>query len=132
MFENNTLNASNVAPRLRELNAEKDAISAEIASLNAQTPSQVAVPKPSKETVKACVENLRNTVNEGSIMSRKSFLNSLIRRINIQDSEAEIQYTCAIGIGGNRKNEVLRMEQIGSRGRARTYNHTVNSRVLYH
>jgi site-specific DNA recombinase len=132
MFENNTLNAADVAPRLRELNAEKEAISAELARLNTQNPSRGTFLKPSKKTVKAYVEDLRNTLNEGSIMSRKAFLNSFIRRINIKDSEAEIEYTCPIGIGGNRKNEVLCMEQIGSRGRARTYNHTVNSRVLYH
>jgi hypothetical protein len=94
--------------------------------------SRMNARKPSNAMVKAYVENLRNTLNEGSIKSRKAFLNSFIRRINIKDSEAEIEYTCPIGIGGNRKNEVLRKEQIGSRGRARTYNHTVNSRVLYH
>jgi hypothetical protein len=48
-------------------------------------------------------------------MSRKAFLNSFIRPINIKDSEAEIEYTCPIGIGGNRKNEVLSIERIGSR-----------------
>jgi hypothetical protein len=47
-------------------------------------------------------------------MSRKVFLNSFIRRINIKNSEAKIEYTCPIGIGGNRKHEVLCMEQIGS------------------
>ena len=52
-------------------------------------------------------------------MNRKAFLNSFIRRISIKDSEAEIEYTCPIGLGGNRRNEVLSMERIGSRGRAR-------------
>jgi hypothetical protein len=65
-------------------------------------------------------------------MSRKVFLTSFIRRINIKDSEAEIEYTCPIGLGENRRNEVLSMGCIGSRGRTRTCNHTVNSRVLYH
>lgn len=44
----------------------------------------------------------------------------IVRLIDIRDSEAEIEYTCPIGLGGNRKNEVLSMAQIGSRGRART------------
>lgn len=52
-------------------------------------------------------------------MHRKAFLNSFIRRINIKDSEAEIEYTCPIGLSGNRRNEVLSMARIGSRGRAR-------------
>ena len=66
------------------------------------------------------VEDLRNTLNEGSIMQRKAFLNSFIRRINIKDSMAEIEYTCPIGLNGNLRNEVLSMARIGSRGRARS------------
>ena len=75
--------------------------------------------KPSEATVTAYVEDLRSTLNEGSIMSRKAFLNSFIRRINTKDSEAEIEYTCPIALGGNRRNKVLSMALIGSRGRAR-------------
>ena len=41
-------------------------------------------------------------------------MNSFIRRINIKDSEAEIEYTCPIGLGGNPRNEVLSMARIGS------------------
>jgi hypothetical protein len=52
-------------------------------------------------------------------MHRKAFLNSFIRRINIKDSEAEIEYTCPIGLGGNPRNKVLSMGWIGSRGRTR-------------
>ena len=107
-------------------------LTVEIARLNAQTPCAMTVAKPSEETVAAYVEDLRSILNEGSIMNRKAFLNSFIRRISIRDSEAEIEYTCPIGLGGNRRNEVLSMERIGSRGRARTYNITVNSRALYH
>ena len=131
-IEGGTIDLKDVAPRLRELNGEKEALTAEIAHLNAQTPHAATFPKPSEETVTAYVEDLRCTLNEGSIMHRKAFLNSFIRRINIKDSEAEIEYTCPIGLGGNRRNEVLSMARIGSRGRTRTYNHTVNSRVLYH
>jgi hypothetical protein len=47
-------------------------------------------------------------------MTQKAFLNSFIRRINVKDSEAEIEYTCPIGLGGNRRNEVLSIAQIGS------------------
>jgi hypothetical protein len=79
------------------------------------------------KTVTAYVEDLRSTLNEGSIMNRKAFLNSFIRRINIKDSEAEIEYTCPIGLGGNRRNEVLSMERIGSLARSieRTFKITV-------
>ncbi len=52
-------------------------------------------------------------------MQRKAFLNSFIRRINLKDSEAEIEYTYPTGLSGNRRNEVLSMERIVSRGRAR-------------
>jgi site-specific DNA recombinase len=132
LIESSALNVADVAPRLRELNGEKETIAAKISLLNSNRPLAGTFQKPSQETVIAYVEDLRSTLNEGSIMSRKAFLNSFIRRINIKDSEAEIEYTCPIGLGGNRRNEVLSMARIGSRGRTRTYNHTVNSRVLYH
>jgi len=114
LIEGGTLDLNDVASRIRELNAEKEALTTEIARLNAQTPRAVAFAKPSEETVTAYVEDLRSTLNEGSIMNRKAFLNSFIRRINIKDSEAEIEYTCPIGLSGNRRNEVLSMAQIGS------------------
>lgn len=132
LIESNALNVADVAPRLRELNGEKEALAAEIFQLNTHTPRAATFPKPSQETVTAYVEDLRSTLNEGSIMHRKAFLNSFIRRISVKDSEAEIEYTCPIGLGGNRRNEVLSMARIGSRGRTRTFNITVNSRVLYH
>jgi hypothetical protein len=119
LIESNALNVADVAPRLRELNGEKEALATEISGLNANTPRAANFPKPSQETVIAYVEDLRSTLNEGSIMHRKAFLNSFIRRINVKDSEAEIEYTCPIGLGGNRRNEVLSMARIGSRGRTR-------------
>ena len=98
------------------------------------TPLQIEIQlqKLSDETIKANVEELRCTLREGRIMHQKTFLNSFIRRINIKDSEVEIEYTCPIGLSGNRRKEVLSMGCLGSRGRTRTYNITVNSRVLYH
>jgi hypothetical protein len=51
-----------------------------------------------------------------------------IRCINIRDSEAEIDYTCPIGLTGNRRNEVLSMAKIGSLGQSkeRTFKITVS------
>jgi hypothetical protein len=59
-------------PFLRELNAQKETLTAEIARLNAHTPRAVPFAKPSEETVTAYVEDLRSTLNEGSIMQRKA------------------------------------------------------------
>ena len=132
VIEGNALSVADVAPRLRELNLEKETLTSEIERLNAQKPHCAVFPQPSEETVTAYVEDLRSTLLEGSIMHRKAFLNSFIRRINIKDSDAEIEYSCPIGLSGQRKKEVLSMAQIGSRGRARTFNIAVNSRALYH
>ena len=132
LIETGALEIDDLAPRLRELNAEKETLSNELFNLNAKTPQTVDFQKLTEETVAAYVEDLRETLNSGSIMHRKEFLNSFIRRININDSQAEIEYTCPIGLTGNRRNEVLSMAMIGSRGRTRTCNQTVNSRVLYH
>jgi predicted DNA-binding protein (UPF0278 family) len=109
LIETGALEITDLAPRLRELNTEKETLSAELAQLNAKTPETIDFQKPSKETVTAYVEDLRETLNNGSIMHQKAFLGSFIRRININDSEAEIEYTCPIGLTGNRRNEVLSM-----------------------
>ena len=65
-------------------------------------------------------------------MHQKAFLNSFIRPINIKDSEAEIEYTCLIGLSGRRRQDVLSMAKIGSAGRTRTYNPRINSALLHH
>ena len=56
-----------ITKAIRELNAEKEALTTEIARLNAQTPRTVAFAKPSEETVTAYVEDLRSTLNREAL-----------------------------------------------------------------
>jgi hypothetical protein len=68
---------------------------------------------PSPADVKACVEDLRGILERGTVMQRKGFLRSFVRRIGIRNNEAEIEYTCPLLVSGNRRSEVL---SIGSNG----------------
>ena len=62
------------------------------------------------------------TLRDGSIIRRKAFLRSFIKRIGIRDKEAEIEYTCPIGFSRGRRTEVLPIvrngDPIGNRTRA--------------
>jgi site-specific DNA recombinase len=108
-----------IASRLRELNSSKDALLAEQAKCEAFA-RRAAPAMPSFEVVKGYVNDLRETLQEGSIMQQKAFLRSFIRRIGIKGDQAEIEYTCPIGLSGNRKQEVLSLDRNGSKGRTRT------------
>jgi len=56
---------------------------------------------------------LRNTLQQGNTQHQKTFLRSFIKRIGIQDNEAQIEYTCPIGLSSGRRSEVLSIVQIG-------------------
>ena len=131
LIETAAITIADVSPRLKELNEEKGTLLKEQDNLTCAPKADSFAP-PSERVVAACVKDLHDTLRQGSIMQRKAFLRSFVKRIDIRDSSAEIEYTCPIGLTGNRRNEVLSTGENGSRGRARTYNHTVNSRVLYH
>jgi hypothetical protein len=79
---------------------------------------------PTAEDVKACVEDLRGILERGTVMQRKSFLRSFVRRIGIRNNEAEIAYTCPLSVSGNRTSEVLPIgkdgDPTGNRTRATT------------
>lgn len=65
-------------------------------------------------------------------MQRKALPRSFVRQVGVRDDNMEIEYTCPLEAFGNGQSEMLRIGKNGSRGRARTFNPTVNSRVLYH
>ena len=109
-----------VAPRLRELNASKEALLAEKAKCEATARRPVPT-MPAIEVVKGYVNDLRDTLREGSIMQQKAFLRSFIKRIGVKDDLAEIEYTCPMGLSGEGRQEVLSIGKNGSKGRTRTY-----------
>jgi hypothetical protein len=119
LIESEAIAIGDVAPRLKELSAAKEALLAEREKLETSSRQKPTV-LPSPLPVKAFVEDLRATLREGSLMQQKAFLRAFIKQIGIRDQDAEIEYTCPIGLTGNRRNEVLSIGKIGSRGRTRT------------
>ncbi|MGP8202104.1 MAG: hypothetical protein ACLQU4_21665 [Limisphaerales bacterium] len=109
-----------IASRLRELNSTKEALLAEQTKCEAIA-RRAAPVMPSFEVVKGYVNDLRETLREGTIMAQKAFLRSFIRRIDIKNDQAEIEYTCPLGLSGNGRHEVLSIDKNGSKGRTRRF-----------
>ncbi|MGD0745105.1 MAG: hypothetical protein ABSA45_08110 [Verrucomicrobiota bacterium] len=65
-----------------------------------------------------------NLIVRGEILKRRNNLASWFGELGFRalpHSQAEIEYTCPIGLTGNRRNEVLSMgKELAARGRART------------
>ena len=78
--------------------------------------------------------DLRRILQSASFLECKTFLGSFIRRIDFNRQQVGIEYTAPIpaGDGSTKTTEVLRVRGVGSAGRIRTYDQSVNSRPLYH
>ncbi len=130
LIETDNLPLGDVAERLRELNAAKNSLREEQNNCES-TARRISAPMPSAERVKAYVADLRDTLQQGSIMGQKAFLRSFIKRIGIRGTEAEIEYTCPLGVTGGR-NEVLSIAKGGVANGTRTRNNKLHKLGLYH
>lgn len=96
----------NVATRLNELNEEKRVLVSQKEKLQNSVRYQNE-PAPSADAIKACVQDLRGILSRGTVMQRKSFLRSFVRRIGVRDNEAEIEYSSPLLCGQSENSEVL-------------------------
>ena len=92
LIEGERVGFDQLAPRLRELTSQREQQRTERETLQ-QGMHQEAIPCPSQEEVKRYVEDLRQTLEKGSLVERKGFLRSFIKRIEINHPNAEIEYT---------------------------------------
>ena len=130
LIENQDLALDGVASRLNELSQEKIRLLAEKSEAQKRTQQKIGQ-LPSPEDVKACVEDLRCILERGTIMQRKSFLRSFVRRIGVLNNEAEIEYSCPLLAPGTGKNEVLPIGKIGDPTGNRTQATSVKGRCPY-
>jgi hypothetical protein len=109
LVEDDKVSFDQISPRLRELTALRDEVLAEKGSLESQA---VGCPvnslDPSPAEVKRYVEDLRETLEQGSLMEQKGFLRSFIKRIDLDHPNAEIEYT--VPMTPPKKKEPLRRE----------------------
>lgn len=133
-IETGTLNYSDVAPRIKELNDEVDLLTAEIQEIESQKTQQDPI-MLSDEELRPYVLDLKETLMKGSIVERKSFMRTFIKEIRVDYPRLEVEYTIPLPVPNNTppyriggcassrsketpsKEEVLCMYQIGSPNR---------------
>ena len=129
-IETGTLNYTDVAPRIKELNDEVALLTAEIQEIESQKTQQDPVIL-SDEELRPYVLDLQETLMKGSIVERKSFMRTFIKEIRVDYPRLEVEYTIPLPIPklvvseqgeSNYKEtpsteEVLCMYQIGSPNR---------------
>ncbi len=89
------------------------------------------------KVIDAYVNDLKDLMDESSIMEQKAFLRSFVKAIEVGKADLRLLYTIPIamaarGSGVTEEVTVLPIIQNGSAGRIRTCDPPVNSRLLYH
>ena len=132
-LESGSVDIDDLAPRLKELRArqreldeKKDEALDEMNQRDDSLPDAMAF--------RHHLGELKEILQSASFLERKSLLGSFIRRIDFNRREVGIEYTMPIPVsdGSTKTAEVLSVRGVGSPGRTRTYDQSVNSRPLYH
>ena len=132
-LESGKVDIDDLAPRLKELRArqreideKKDEALDEMNQTDGSVFDQVEM--------NHYLEDLRTILQSASFLQCKTFLGTFIRRIDFSKEQVGIEYTVPVPIGNRltKTTEVLPVRGVGSAGRTRTYDQSVNSRPLYH
>ena len=132
-LESGKVDIDDLAPRLKELRARQREIDEKkdeaLDEMN-QTDGGVFDPL----AMNHYLEDLQTILQSSSFLQCKTFLGTFIRRIDFSKEQVGIEYTVPIpiGNGSTKMTEVLPVRGVGSAGRTRTYDQSVNSRPLYH
>lgn len=92
-IETGKLDLDILAPRLNELQKNKNALLAEHSELKEQTEQDIELPKLSRAEVEVFVKDLRHLLSKSPVIEKKGFIKSFIKRINVNPPHAEIEYT---------------------------------------
>jgi len=91
-LETGALHLADLAPRIQELRHRQEQLQMTRIELEALL-SDRKVELADIETVKSCVEELKNTLDDTSITERRSFIKSFVREVRIAGSEVLLDYT---------------------------------------
>jgi site-specific DNA recombinase len=91
-IETGKLDLGDVAPRLRELNAEIECLNQEKLELERQKETRQPITMTESE-LKPFVDDLLELLVKGSISERKGFIRSFVKRIYLDYPNIEIEYT---------------------------------------
>ena len=90
-LETGKMDLDDIAPRIKKLRAEMDDLQqTRLELIDTRDSAETQVVHP--ETVKAYAKDLKATLSAGSIVERRSFLKSFIRRIDVNHPEVRIEY----------------------------------------
>jgi site-specific DNA recombinase len=131
-FEKGSMRGEDAAPRIRELRSEQTRLqrmSDEALALLDHSDLQTIDAKQLLDYV----GYLKDLLSKGTLMERKSFLRSFVKRIGFEPGQVSIDYTIPMHAeqDGTCDREVLSIKQVGSPSWIRTNNLAVNSRPLY-
>ncbi len=145
-LETGRLSVEDLAPRIKELRSQIQDLEAQKNEMNSQIDRPM---KFDRSAIKHFANDLQSLLLSASILEKRGFLRSFIRRIVVpqkpQDdlSEGTIEYTLPPISGSGKEHpgggevknptavEVLSSVRVGSPGRTRTCDQPVNSRLLY-
>lgn len=130
-LESGKVDIEDLGPRIKELRIQQQGLEEKrnevLDKMNEESPHELNL-----DTVEKYASSLKELLCSSSFMEQKSFLKSFIKRIELNEPKITIGYTVPLPIDGlTITKEVLRIDSLGSRGRTRTYDQTVNSRPLY-
>ena len=132
ILETGKVDIDDLAPRIKELRAQQKDLNAKKESLLDQMNGE-ATAYLDDIKIQSYTDSMKSLLASSSFIEQKSFLSSFIKKVELDEPQVVISYTMPILLNGlTTKEEVLRIDKIGSPSRIRTYNLAVNSRPLYH
>ncbi len=133
--ETGKMELDDLAPRIRELKQQIEQLQSKRRGIETENVRAIQV---TQSEIQHYVEDLRSLLMTGTLIERKSFLRSWIRRVEFSKSAGgEIEYCLPlISTGKDYENapdrEVLSIGKVGSAGRTRTRTPTVRLLDLTH
>ncbi len=103
--ETGKLDNADLAPRIKQLRERKDNLQARKWELEWQLKEQ-RVELADIGAVTRYVEDLRNILSEGSIVERKSFIKSFVKKVEVTGSEVCLTYTIPLSKGGLTREQI--------------------------
>ncbi len=114
-IETGAMDLKDISPRLKDLNQEIEALQAQKVELQKKHEEEIKI-AISEEAIRPYVEDLRQTLMEGSIVERRGFLRSFIKKITVDYPSATLEYTVPLPVKTKDRTsteEVLSLVQNG-------------------
>jgi site-specific DNA recombinase len=130
-LETGTLILADLAPRIQSLRQQQEQLVSVRIELESRL-SDTKVELTDMETVKCCLDVMRNVLNRSEITERKSFVRSFVKAVKVKGSEVSLEYTPDLlaGIESKETFRVLPIIQNGGQYWTRTSDLSDVNRVL--